>query len=216
MLLEPSVGRRNSWTGVGEAWSDGRGRIILRLRRLPEHASRARRGGKSPRAQPTARPAAASRAQSPALCQVLPWTRRRKHLRGPFGPEVDQGAAPQRRKANRTQNNPFARGTTQPSRPPKQRRRSASSARPHARRAADICARSGGPGLGHVGRGGSAPDLMRVAPESGPSQTCRSMDEHLPMSSSGLPVRWRSASFPIKVERRVRISSPCTRSKHCS
>ena len=118
MLLEPSVGRRNSWTGVGEAWSDGRGRIILRLRRLPEHASRARRGGKSPRAQPTARPAAASRAQSPALCQVLPWTRRRKHRRGPFGPEVDQGAAPQRRKANRTHKSTCAVGSTQPSRQP--------------------------------------------------------------------------------------------------
>ena len=31
-----------------------------------------------------------ARAQSPALFQDLPWTRRRKHRRGPYGLEVDQ------------------------------------------------------------------------------------------------------------------------------
>ena len=146
-----------AWAGPGAT----RG-VATALERLPEHASRARRGGKSPRAQPTARPAAASRAQSPALCQVLPWTRRRKHLRGPFGPEVDQGAAPQRRKANRTHNSTCAVGTTQPSRQPKQRRRSASSARPQVRRAADICSRGEGGIERHGLRRGCQRDLMRV------------------------------------------------------
>ena len=94
-----------------------------------------------------------------------------------------------------------------PARHPAQQRRSASSARPHARRAADICARSGGSGLGHVGRGGCGlmfcPCFL--------SQTCRSMAEHLPMAGSGLPNSVRELP---KVEGRLCFSSSCTSSKH--
>ena len=46
-----------------------------------------------------------------------------------------------------------ARAQPASERHPTQRRPSAITARPQVRRAADICARSGGPGLGHGGRG---------------------------------------------------------------
>ena len=55
-----------------------------------------------------------------------------------------RAAAPQRRQAARAQNNPFARGAALPDRHPTKWRQRTSSARPQARRAADICARSGG------------------------------------------------------------------------
>jgi len=106
----------------------------------------------------------------------------------------------------KTRSYPRARNSP-PARHPAQQRRSASSARPHARRAADICARSGGPGLGHVGRGGCRATYCVWRP----SQTCRSMAEHLPMAGSGLPIGWGETP---KVERRKRFSSPLTRSTH--
>ena len=65
----------------GAAWSDARGRSALEAAPL-EHASGGRRGGRSARGRrersPQQVPAAASRAQSPCLRQVLPWTRRRR------------------------------------------------------------------------------------------------------------------------------------------
>ena len=63
-----------------------------RARRLPDHASGGRRGGRSAATRATARRAAASRAASPTLRPGLTGTRRRKRRRGPFGPEVDQSS----------------------------------------------------------------------------------------------------------------------------
>ena len=112
---------------------------------------------------------------------------------GVMRPSTPAGRMP-KRDHTRARNSP-------PARHPAQQRRSASSARPHARRAADICARSGGSGLGHVGRGGCGlmfcPCFL--------SQTCRSMAEHLPMAGSCLPIL--TSELP-KVERRLCFSSP--------
>ena len=101
-------------------------------------------GRRSAATRPTACRAAASRAPSPALRPGLTGTRRRKRRRGPFGPEVDQSSCATATPSNLRPENPLARGSAPPDRHPAQRRRSTISARPQARRAADICARSGG------------------------------------------------------------------------
>ena len=128
-----------AWAGPGAT----RG-VATALERLPEHASRARRGGKSPAARPAARPAAASRAASPAL---RPGVSRDPPAQAPaetFRPEVDEQSSAAAAQGEQDAKSTCAVGTSQPSRQPKQRRRSASSARPQVRRAADICSRGEG------------------------------------------------------------------------
>ena len=158
-----------------------------------ELAKRARMrscGRRSAAARPAAPRARGSRAASPALRPGLTGTRRRKRRRGPFGPEVDQSSCEAATPSNLRQENPFARGAAPPDRHPTQRRRSTSSARPQARRAADICARSGGCGERAL-NGARHPSRIIAAAPAQPRRTApraaRSLTPGLPQSFPKLP-----------------------------
>jgi hypothetical protein len=136
--------REPAWAGPGAT----RG-VATALEAAPEHASGGIRGGRLP----VARPKHAQRPYSGRLARgitcPLPGVNRDPPALAPAGTFRPGGRPeePRRSGANQSDDlihNPFARGAAPPGRHLTQRRRSASSARPHWRRATDLCARSRG------------------------------------------------------------------------